>query len=369
MPRLLHAADLHLSLTEKEYGLSVFSELLETARREKVDYLVFCGDLFNTFADAEGLRADLRQLIGTPEFEFLYLPGNHEDLGRGALDLARLDLGNLTLLDAKPFQCLRRDRGGVTLELLAVPHQEHYALYSQWPVPAKSARWRVAMAHGIVAGMAYRGPDEESGGAALDPDLFHRFQVDYAALGHIHGRRCQTLSTISGQTVMAAYPGSTRLWRRGETGLHGAYLLELPSQDRSGLQEPQFLPLSSAGEYRQYPMPLSLEGEAPDLERVAAGWGRNDWIELVFSGLVEDEKAVARLSDQLLSQFAKRVRGMEIRRDGVSALPGISSHPVAKQFLEAWKARRPAQAGSERNVWIRARELALNALKARLEHK
>ena len=89
------------------------------------------------------------------------------------------------------------------MEFLAVPHQEEYAGYDTWAVPPKAAPWRIALAHGIVAGMAYRGPDAEGGGSALDPDLFARFQVDYAALGHIHGRRHQVLGGLT-----MAYPGS-----------------------------------------------------------------------------------------------------------------------------------------------------------------
>src|SRR4051812_14079285 len=112
MPRILHAADLHLSDSEKEYGLSVFTELVEVARRERVDYLAFCGDLFNTFVDADRLRADFRRILGSPPFEFLYLPGNHEELQRGAGDLTRLDMGAATVLSGKPFELLRRDRGG-----------------------------------------------------------------------------------------------------------------------------------------------------------------------------------------------------------------------------------------------------------------
>jgi DNA repair exonuclease SbcCD nuclease subunit len=376
MLRILHAADLHLSISEREYGLGVFAELIETARRERVDFLLFCGDLFDTFPDAEALRPDVRRLLegartsggsggpGSEGFEFLFLPGNHEGLRRGAGDLARLDFGSATVLDRGPFSLLRRERSGLALEILAIPHGEEYAGYGHWQVPSKQAPWRIAMAHGIVAGMAYRGPDAEGGAAALDPDLFARFETDYAALGHIHGRRHQTLAGVT-----MAYPGSTRVWRRHETGPRGAYLLTLPYDASRGarLPEPAFLPLASAGEYRHFALPLSLEGEPPDLERVARGFGPKDHVEIEFTGLVEDEHVVARLAETARSLLAPRVRLLDITRDKVLALQGIASQPIAREFLERWAARPERTDPNLRGDWLRARDLALAHLKACLE--
>ena len=364
MPRLLHAADLHLSQEEREYGLPVFAELIETARRERADYLLFCGDLFDTFADAEGLKGEVRRLLGSPPFEFLYLPGNHEDIRRGGGELGRLDLGAATVLRALPWSLFRRERGGAAVEFLAVPHQESYAGYGSWQVPPKEARWRVALAHGLVAGLAYRGPDDEGGASALDPDLFHRFRVDYAALGHIHGGRCQSIGPVT-----FAYPGSGRVWRRNESGPRGAWLVDLPADGR--LPAPVFAPLAAAGEFRHYALPLSLEGEPPDVDALARGWGPADSVCLRFTGIVEDENAVASLAERMRARYAARVRKFEIDRDEVLALPGIADQPLARRFLEAWARRMPPAdadgGGTARSDWMRARELGLAALKAGLE--
>ena len=373
MPRILHAADLHLSEAEKDYGLSVWAELVETARREEAAFLVFCGDLFNTFSDAEALRADFRRILGSPPFELIYLPGNHEDLQRGPKEMGRLDFGAVTLAGDKPWTLLgrdlsgARDREGSAVEFLAIPHQEDYAGYGNWKVPPKGAAFRVVMAHGVVAGMAYRGPDEESGGTAIDPDLFQRFQADYAALGHIHGRRTQRLGTAT-----LAYPGSSRVWRRGESGPRGAYLVEAVAGGSTAAgvaREPVFVPLAAAGEYRHYVLPLSLEGEIPDLGPLASEWRAPDWIELEFTGLVEDESAVVRLEAAIRARYQGKVRRLEVMRDGVSALPGISSHPIAQRFLEKWLERMPDPGHAEYPVWLRARELALGALKTSLEKR
>jgi DNA repair exonuclease SbcCD nuclease subunit len=375
MPRILHASDLHISESEKDYSLAVFSEIVEIANRERIDYLIFCGDLFNTFVDAEKLRGDFRRILGSPTFEFIFLPGNHEDLQRGQGELGRLDWGGATLLQARPFELIRRDRGGMPIEFLGIPHQDQYSGYANWSVPAKETKVRIVLAHGVVAGMSYRGPDEEGGGAALDPDMFTRFKADYAALGHIHGRRVQT---SPGFTM--AYPGSSRVWRRNEMGARGIYILE-PLQGEGGvgggarggssgpIPEPTFIALASAGEFRYLTLPLSLEGEIPDLDRLAGSWGLADYIELELTGLVEDERVVAQLADTLKLRYGTKVRKIEITRDHVSALPGIASQVVVQQFLAAWNKRKPQalRQSPEHLIWLRARELALNALKVHLE--
>lgn len=376
MPRLLHAADLHLSAAEKGYGLAVFAGLIEAARREGADYLAFCGDLFDAYPDAEALRPEIRRLLEGAPCEFLYLPGNHEALRRGGGGLSRLDLGPATLLSAAPFSLITRDRGGAAVEFLAIPHQESYSGYGSWSVPPKAARWRVALAHGLVAGLAYRGPDDEGGAAALDPDLFRRFGADYAALGHIHRARTESIGP-----VRFAYPGSARVWRRNEDGPRGAWLVDLPAGG-GPLPPPKFIPLREAGEFRAYELCLSLAGEAPDLDKAAQAWGTADFVALRLAGVVEDENAVAALADRLRARYASRVRRIEIDRDDVSILPGIASQPLVRSFLEAWDRRRPAidAGGADRETlvrdarparetadWLRARELGLAALKAYLE--
>ena len=364
MPRLLHAADLHLCAGEQEYGLSVFSELLETARRERADYLLFCGDLFDTYGDAERLKGDVRRLLGSPPFEFLYLPGNHEEIRKGGGDLRSLDLGAATVLQGAPWSLLRRERGSVPVEFLAVPHQESYAGYGSWAVPPKEARWRVALAHGLVAGLAYRGPDGEGGASALDPDLFQRFGVDYAALGHIHGGRDESLGG-----VRFAYPGSSRVWRRNESGPRGAWLIDLPAQ--GPLPAPAFVPLRAAGQFREYALTLSLEGEPSDIDALAKDWSPADFIVLRFAGVVEDENSVALLAERLKIRFAGRVRKFEIEREEVASLPGIADQPLVRRFLEAWEKRMPAGDAPDAEIrsaeWLRSRDLALAALKAALE--
>ncbi len=354
---ILHAADLHLCDSEREYSLSVLEEIVALALSRDVAFLLLSGDTFDSFDDVECLRSSFRKASEKlpPSCEVLLLQGNHEDLGRGKRDLQSLDLGPVTLLVDTPFSLIERD--GV--EFLTIPHQANYSDYRQWKVPQKKQKTlRIAIAHGVVVGVSYAGPDQETGAGVLDPDIFTRFGVDYAALGHIHIRRREN----SNNTIIS-YPGSARVWRRGELGERGVCLLNTDE-----LLRVDFLALKSAGRYREHTLPLSLEGKAADLSKEARSWSSTDWIHISLTGLVEEESVVASLEAELRKQHGDKVRKLEIVRDDVSVLPGISSQPLASRFLALWDLKEPQpEQQVERRIWLRARELALAEIKRVLE--
>ena len=382
MLRLIHCADLHLSDRERDYSLGVFEEIIEQASRREAAALLIAGDLFDTYGDAEALRADVRELAGRFTGEILYIPGNHEELQAGrtksktkqkssGAGIGVLDLSPITIIEHTPCTFLERMWDGVAVEILAVPHQNEYGDYRTWNVPEKRAPLRLAMAHGIVTGLAYTGPDEEAGAGMLDPMLFAHHSVDYAALGHIHAKRLERQ-----HGTICCYPGSARVWRSGERDKRGFALINY--DPRTQVLQPEFVALESAGVYREVPIALGLNTDTVELTD-ADRWGENDFIELRLSGLVEDERLVNDIIGKIELRYADRVRRLEIRRDDVDVLPGISSEPLARKFLELWAKREPViQDGQnydekkhahERAVWFRARELALLEIKRLLDSR
>ncbi len=360
MIRLIHCADLHLSASQenRDYSLSVLDEIISIAGREKARYLLFAGDTFDTFGDAESLRAEFRARIQSidPSCEAVLLAGNHEDLGRGKRRLADFDFGigagNIIEFDGTPFRLLVREG----LEILAIPHQQDYRHYTEWKVPAKGEDVRLALAHGIVAGMSYSGEQEETGGSVMDADMFHRHGVDYAAHGHIHSRRSAVFGSLT-----AGYPGSARVWRKNETGPRCVSLLEAGKEVKSS-----YITLSSAGEYRSLEIFIGFDGEIPPLPEEASSWGSADYIFLEFSGIVENESAARGAIERLLADTKKKVRRLE-HEERIEVLAGISAQPLARKFLEAWKRAKPDGGEEEMRVWKRARELGLWKLKETLE--
>ncbi|MFO8089045.1 MAG: metallophosphoesterase [Desulfatiglandaceae bacterium] len=361
--RILHCADLHLSNAgdEREYSLSVLDEIASKALRESARYLLFSGDTFNSFADAEALRVDFRSRMKTLQgsCEVILLSGNHEDLGRKGRRLASFDLGiqpqNIVEPSEHPFTLMLRD--GV--EFFAIPHRPHYNDYTEWSVPDKEKPFRVALAHGIVAGMSYTWQDEETSAPAgvMDPDLFERNRVDYAALGHIHSFRRRR----SGVTEIV-YPGSARVWRKNETGPRRVVLVTLDEGvDISTLK------IASAGQYRSIDIFIDFDGTLSDAPLDDPGEpGPADFVHLRFFGLVEDERKTLNEVNQLVMNLKTRVRRVECETR-LTVLEGISRHPVAQKFVHLIERKKPEAESDQYPTWKRAREMGLLKIKEIIE--
>jgi len=357
--KMLHCSDLHLSVTEKEYSFSVLREIVEKTIDAKAELLVFAGDVFDSFQDAEALASEFREQVKPLTCEVLLLPGNHDISGSSIAGFSAIDLGPKVIpLTKLPFGIF--EKCGV--EFLSIPFQRSLKDYVDWPVPPKGAgKHRVLIAHGTVDDMVFcMGQDEQSekDDGAMDLDVFTRFQADYVAMGHIHGRRFKKSGSLE-----IHYPGSARVWRQNEVDARGFNLVEINSS-----VSVQFKELKSAGQFYSYQIPVELDGSIKVLSEVSALWGPNDWVKIECTGIVEDQNTVAQSEELLREEFQPRVRQFDIDHPHLGSVAGIASHPLAKQFLTIWKEKEPAQ-GQDQKVWLKARELGLMAIKEELDKR
>jgi DNA repair exonuclease SbcCD nuclease subunit len=344
------------------YSLSVLSEIASLATEKKANLLLFAGDTFDSFGDAEALRGDFKQQIDPigDAVSVLVLPGNHEDLQRGARRLGSFDFGKARLLDVEPFGILDLP----DMELVSIPHRKSYADYREWAMPAKRRRFRIVTAHCVVSGVGIPFDEGEEMVSVIDPDLFQRAGADYAALGHIHSARTIRLKStapdapVRTSALVLSYPGSARVWRRGETGPRSASLIEVGDGIRAIP-----LVLKSAGQYREILLDVGLDGAIPNIENLSREWDPSDRVEISFSGIVEDENIFKGAADSLAQALRPSVRAVSVIRDGVSVLEGISSEPIARKFLELCEKARPAADAPDFPVWRKTREIGLLKLK------
>lgn len=348
-------ADLHLKEKEKDYSFAVLDEVLNYCAAKKCVALLLAGDVFDSRDDLENLRAEFRSALEKlpSSCAVYFLPGNHEELrADNSSNLSTFDFGRAILLDKKPWSLISLDED---TELLALPFQRDYSEYRSWEVPPKKKPLRILLAHGTVPGITYTGPSEETD-SIIDEDLFARFSIDIAALGHIHKQIC-----VKKGDALAAYPGSSRVWREGEEGKRCVLLGD------TKLIPPRFeqITLASAGEYRVIPVFANPEGELN--YRLPEEKNPADWLHLFVEGVVEEEPSVMNALEKLNAELEKKYRRVSCSTEKLSVLAGVSTHPLAIRFLNAWKNASNSYAKEDDGVYEMARMQGLLSIKEILE--
>ena len=356
MVTLLHVADVHLvGGEERDYSLGVLREVVRLAQSHQVAAVMVAGDLFDSPSDAAALSSEVSLLLGELQVPLILVPGNGEPPNAQSGDLQSSLGDKVQVLHEVPFRLATIASGDCRFEVLAVPFQPRYSEYRSWVVPAKSARHRLALAHAVVTGMGSRPEDiltDEERGGALDSDLFVRFQVDYAALGHVH----HAPPAQQRQSTTLAYAGSARVWRQGESGPRRALLVDLDAP-----QSPRALSLEQAGQYRHIDVPLPPDGDLT-LPSSLQDCSALDWVHLKLSGVVDQPGLAEEFTDRLHRELEGKVRRLSIDRDGVEVVPGVATEPVVHRFLETWAKREPAPGSEEHEVWMVARQVGMRQL-------
>ncbi len=391
MAKLIHTADLHLKAgDEKAYCFNVLDEIIALALSEKARFLIFAGDLFDSFSDFEALRREVCLKLKSPAdagCETIYIPGNHEARG-GSAPLSAYNLDPVKFYARPPFVFTEAD--GV--EFLCVPHSENYDGYRDWKVPAKKPGVaRVAVLHALNSAI-YTGPDPETDAATgvIDDDFFKRFSIDYAAMGHVHAGRRQRLGG-----AIACYPGSPRVWRAHireagpksvcvvETGGPSSFAPAPPEASKG--RGPAKLVLSeagpavtvrtaeirSAGQYREFTLPLDLNGAPAEaaVKKLELGANKLDLVRVTLTGVVEDENAAKAAAGTLERRLRAWLRQAYVELETTVAAD-ISANSLAKALLAEFDLVKPPEAqGTEYRKWLLARQYGLEALAARIRDK
>lgn len=349
--KILHCADLHVSTGEEAYAFSVLDEVIDVAGRERVGLLLFAGDTFDSYDDAEAFRDGFARRLTRlrADCACVLIPGNHETLGAS-------ERRNVSLLGFGDRVVVAGEVGLLPIseevEVLAVPHRPRYDDYQDWAVGPKRATVRLALAHATVSGMSFAGLATEDGGAVIDPDLFVFHHVDYAALGHIHAGRYRRHAS----GLVVAYPGSARVWRSGEAGDRCVLLVDL-----AGARDPRPVPLEAAGRWSAVEVPLAPDGTVA-VAPLAASAAATDWLEVRLTGVADDDDVRARAVRVVREALERRVRKLDVVPDDVLILSGAMEEPVVRRFLDAWEKRLGAAGEADRQALFRARAIGLERI-------
>lgn len=340
MARICHTADVHLARDAPERR-EALEAVFDAATEIDADLVTIGGDCFDSEADAEALRGDLRRTFADLSFPVLAIPGNHDEAAY------RDDVFFGSAFEAvvgEPFEHVRPP--GTDVRITCLP-------YTPYPDPdllvALAEREPFDGYEALLLHCSLEAPFDASDGDEDDRRYFPVTKTMLAELdfdaylaGHYHSAHEVALS--SGGTFL--YPGTPASVTSGETGPRTVAVVDT---DRDAVERH---PLASF-HYDHLAVDVAPAEEAAALERIA------DWVDerrdrdveasITVSGHVRGDEAAfaASLAD------ASGDVAVHNRTTGVDA---IVSHPLYEDF-EATLAERdldPALEADVRERTIRA---------------
>jgi exonuclease SbcD len=267
--RILHTSDWHLGRSFHSVGMlgaqaAYVDHLLAVVEAEQVDLVVLSGDVYDRAlppVDAVELADETFARLAASRAQVVVSSGNHDSPARLGFNARLAGAAGVHLRtrwqDVGAPVLLEDEHGPVAV--YGIPYLEPDAVRAAWELPARSheaaltaamARVQrdlagragarsVVLAHAFVAGSPDAAPrmasdserDISVGGIQIAPTSLFA-DVDYAALGHLHGR--QTL------TESVRYSGSPLAYSFSEVGqTKGSWLVDLGAD---GLREAEFVP-------------------------------------------------------------------------------------------------------------------------------
>ena len=319
--RILHTSDWHLGRSFHRVGMldaqaAYVDHLLAVVEQEHVDLVVVSGDVHDRAlppVDAVELADEAFARLAASRAQVVVSSGNHDSPARLGFNARLADAAGVHLRtrwqDVGAPVLLEDGHGPVAV--YGIPYLEPDAVRTAWDLPARSheaalteamTRVRadlagrrgarsVVLAHAFVAGSPDAAPgmasaserDISVGGLQIAPTSLFT-DVDYTALGHLHGQ--QTL------TDTVRYSGSPLAYSFSEAGhTKGSWLVDLGPD---GLREATFVPA---------PVPRRLATLRGRLEDLLADPRHADVEDCWLQVTLTDPRRPLRAMDRLAARF------------------------------------------------------------------
>ena len=318
MTKILIAADLHLSISEKSYSFSVFDEILENAKN--YDALFLLGDTFNSFEDAEKLKEEFSKKSEIYNKNIYLLKGNHEYLKSGGINLSKLKFAdNIKIIENIDFINLDN------LDILAVAFSENYNIDNDFlkRVENLKEKNRIFLGHGIVEGTLWAIEENEES-AFIPIEIIKRVKPNLAIVGHIHKQM-----EINIENINIIYIGSARVWRKSKSEMGARKCLAL-NIDCDFITK-NYIDLKSAGEYRVYN--LNINDIDLKIESIYKNWNYKDIIDINIYGIIEDEILLENKKKEIINKYSKYAREINIKSANLFFLENAYNENIIKEFL------------------------------------
>lgn len=227
--RFIHAADLHIDSPLR--GLdrydgapierlrtatrSAFERLIDTALAERVDFVLFAGDIYDCdwqdFHTGLFFRGQLVRLERAGIRVFI-VQGNHD--AQGVISKQLVLPPNVTVFSSRTAQTVRLDELSVAIHGRSFPEREvNEDLVPAYPAPVPGC-FNIGMLHTSLTGRV--GHDTY---APTDLPTLITKGYDYWALGHVHARE------VLSEQPRIVFPGNLQGRHAKETGAKGCELV------------------------------------------------------------------------------------------------------------------------------------------------
>ncbi len=350
--RILHTSDWHLGRSFHREGMldhqaAYVDHLLEVVARERVDLVVVAGDVYDRAlppVDAVRLADETFARLAASRARVVVTSGNHDSAQRLGFGSRLIDAAGVHIrTDARTVGApvvLDDEHGPVAV--YGLPYLDPDALREPWSLPGRSheaalteamSRVRadlgrrptgtrsVVLAHAFVAGAEPSDSERDIsvGGVSIVPtSVFDG--VDYAALGHLHGR-----ATL---TDHVRYSGSPLAYSFSEAQHRkGSWLVEL---DAAGLATAEFVDAP-------VPRPLArLTGALDDLlADPALTRHEQSWVQATLTDDTRPLQAMERLRHRFPHALVLAFAPSDADRSAAPSArtQGRSDHDITLDFV------------------------------------
>lgn len=237
--KIIHCADLHLdskmttNLTKEQAKerkneiLRTFTRMVEYAKKNNVKAILIAGDLFDTRNVSAMARNTVRDvLVRNPEIDFLYLRGNHDNDNF----LSKLDeIPENLYLFSSSWKTYQYD----SVRITGIELNQENRLTAYNTLVLDHNVFNIVLMHGQMA--EYKNKDKAE---IISIDDLRDKNIDYLALGHVHGFEIEKLD----RRGVYCYPGCLEGRGFDECGQKGFVLLDIDTETNKATVE--FVPIA-----------------------------------------------------------------------------------------------------------------------------
>ncbi|WP_436908517.1 metallophosphoesterase family protein [Halosimplex marinum] len=313
--RLLHTADLHIGRGER--SLAALDALLAAAEREDVDALTVGGDCFESAADADDLRPELRERFTDNPFDVLAVPGNHDaEVFRGNVEFGP----DFRALATDPVEVATAGDG----EVVGVPARDGLGEELYFDLRERASEEAVLLLHCTLDagfGTGATGDEAEPNHCPVQTETLGELGYEFVLAGHVHGELYQRKLPNGGLFI---YPGSPVSHSWAETGRRHAVVVDT---DDANVQ-----PVALDTVYRDRFAATVAPGDGYDvIERVEG------WVDGQEPDRSELEVRVDGFTELDESTFDERLHAAAGPATVVNEVRGVAAaldHPIYADFVD-----------------------------------